>query len=333
MPQLIHIDNNYQVGDLMQFTNTQKEIIKLIEDDKVDDLLSFVQLKFKDSKIHHDIETLETRKKEDYDKRKDEIDLHVNSLRGKSYTMPTMGFNGGFETLRHTYTEEELIKLKEDLHNYKIDKSKFDKKITINGLDFSINTIKTSVYIIDDKALINDFIFIWEFLKEEKYITERKKEININDASIFFKRENIKQNQDIFLNGYKLISLNEPKDEFTIYKNNDIEYADFDLTINDDLLQICSEYIDKTIISLPKLKLFVKRNFTSNDEYAIKLSKNSIWASIIIAFISICISIGTTIKSNNDNSASKNSIEGQHIKIEKSINTKIDEIEQILNKK
>lgn len=284
----------------MELTEEQKEIIKKIKDRDIIDLYSFVTEYLKPETFKYDSNEIEEKKKNDYEESRHEIDEYLGKVKK---TELKLNYNGNYFT-HSDYTSDEIEHMKKQMSNYKVNHSDFEKEIKIKNLKFNINTLTSEVYIVDGLySAILEFFSLWNLLESKQLVLSIPKQVTVNDAKIFFKKNAsrdsreylFRQNSNLSQNSsIDFLKLNVPFDPKFFYKKDDKEYTDVRLSIEKDAITVAENYIDKKILVLPNLLPFVQDDFKTNDEKKYRSEKRraniAIAVSIVVALISFGLS-------------------------------------------
>lgn len=297
----------------MELNSFQKDIIRKIANAEVYDLLSFFSTFFKDSEYKHNYEDIKRRKKKDYDDNKNNIEEYLKKIKKTKFHMTTMM---GHEN----YSTEEINNFRNRLANYEVNVYDFYYSIEIGNKKFGINALEEGVYISDDKYLrLLDFLSIWQLLQSEKLILTIPCDIDNKIIKLFFKKKDNKENNNIKYieriikeqhennsksknemfdsNISKRISNLFPPsfNEKYFYKKDEKEYSDTSLIIDNEIIMVSQNYIDKKILVLPDLLKFVQNDFISSDEikYRIehRLTVLAVVTSIFFSIVSLVFSL------------------------------------------
>lgn len=338
----------------MELNSFQKDIIRKIANAEVYDLLSFFSTFFKDSEYKHNKEYIKKEKKKDYDNNKDMIEEYLKKIKKSKFYR---------NTIEHeNYSTEELNNFRKRLANYEVNYSDFHYYTEIRNNKFGINTLEEGVYLSDKNYWrVLDFLSIWQLLQSEKLILTIPCSIDNKIIKLFFKKKN---NQEKNNTNYIKHMLNEKfkgdskiKNEvFTaevrknindlfppsfnekiFYKKDDREYSDIFLIIDNEIVMISQDYLDKKILVLPELLKFVQNDFISSDErkYRIehRLTVLAVVTSIFFSIVSLVSSLYLEFDDNKFWSENERAKNQQYIEMNRSlleIENRLKETSEIL---
>jgi hypothetical protein len=290
-----------------------KEIIKAISKGEVYDLTSFVTIFCKEDMFKYDCNEIQRRKKSDFSEAK--IKEILTSYEGKYKSevvfngsgFSSAGFIQGAPEIKKTsYCQKDYDNIEAQLRNTSIKESDFIINLELNENKFSINTFREKVFTIKDFSKIREFFEVWDYLVSNRLVSIKPKTISNADARVFFMKEKQDINEHIGeihntgieFDGIPLKHIfGDQLAQATIYKKNDIEYADIKLKRNDALISLAQEYLNKKIITTEALVAFVNRGYLSFVEYAfsqqLSLNRKAFVISIATLFVSIVFSLVT----------------------------------------
>ena len=317
----------------------EKQIIEKIKDGKIFDIVSFLKefglgsiKKYNKEEIEEKFNESENGKeykvlREDY-----------NTSIGNHYMDENMNFS--FKYNDDVPTEEDYIKKKARLNfdNTSISIKYEDKNYCFNYLN--------GIFIPDSFEDIKKFLVIWTYLKSEGLIIEVDKLITDEDIGIFFeqrfkcddeKQINIKELSNIIkqfessqvnLNLENIPFIYDRKKEVVIDAN---EFVDFYFQYVKEYELICSKFIGKKILPTTDLELFIKHKYMTKEDRNQVYAHVASYASLIIAFLSLALSINPFVK--NDNTKGILSIQDNLKVIDKKINEINGNLIEITNEK
>lgn len=314
----------------MRLSETRETIITAIKEEKVDDLISFVKMFYEDKSFKFNRNELTDKKQKDFSESKLEEIMNKYEKSGKTEIKPNnIRFNiysnsiesSSPDIIKTPYTAEELKKIESQLKDYSIKDESFIVDIKLKDEEFTVNPLESTVYIIDDFKLLNDFLYVWDLLTDEHLILNKSKKCTADDAVMFLSKSKNEESNWISANekGVNNIDISDKlfanplfKMSNDMYKRKDIQYADISLESNDKLLILCEEYINRKIICTHRIDNFVKNKYTLQQDYEYKRQTRLTWVAIIS---SIVISIGTSIWQGVSSDSSNSALETKRINL------------------
>lgn len=287
----------------MKFSKVQKEIIKCIEDNKVNDITSFLQefeytkeFKYNEDKI---------------------VDTFNKMEKGKTYRVLKEGLNpfsmtispsGKLQNTQNYFNENDF-----EYKKAEIDYSTFIESRSVNDKCFNFNLLHTNT-ISTSLAKIFDFLIVWQYLKDNGLVLEIEKEIRNKDISVFYYEEKKCSNlsEDLYIQPVaentkgKDIVIDSIMDKIcpstTPPKRNAMDFVDVIIEFNEEIYKICEDKLSLKIIPTPELRCFTQRKFKTKEELFNRNSLLTAWIAIIITLVFSIINFVTDFISLNKNS-------------------------------
>lgn len=256
----------------MDFTNHQKDIIRLIASEDITDIVSYINFFGLSTLRKLDKDQIEERFKKEtagktYKKLKDDFSILTKNDIDPSTTSSNYTYHKPTDD-DYEYIPLEIVYPRTEYRKTLTDSSYF-------SYDYfeGINTVNSF-------SDIKDFLAIWQYLKNEGLILEVEKKITKKDYELFFEyvpfnETSYKKSIDIAkANGFQSMrKLGEPGNA-TDYRN----YSDYLFEYNTTHELICSQFLGKQIYGTSELDVFIKSKFkTKNDK--------QFWGALIAAYI------------------------------------------------
>lgn len=265
----------------MEFTKSQKEIIKNIANGTIIDLFTYVTKYLKYEEFKYDVESIK-RTKKDYCE-KINIYMESNNKIIPSFCLPNNIAMPPLVNLDHL-SEEMEFKEKGD-KDYRINEKDFDYKIIISNNEYEINLLSETFYFVDDLYnKILEFLLVWQKLQAQQLILVIPKEFEIKDTCILFKKRHnllVEPSKINTLMFSTLLPIDIPSDK---------EYVDEIIEIDDKTMVIAENFIAKKMIPTLELSKLVQDDFVSEEEKKYKFQVKTTKAALCITFIATIIS-------------------------------------------
>lgn len=278
----------------MSFTVRQLAIIKGINDGKIVDLDSCLEVLCVNDMKLIDKNKIEELKKVHYQEnlnRIDEIMVEVN----------------------RKVTEKNWAILDERMEQFRnaiLDYSVKSKSFQVNyGAGLPFLYLNKNVYEIQDDSVFDDFKFITNYLHSEGLAILRDENQNApkrNYVRFFCKlnaREEVEKSEYLGMYVERLYrdqTVNNTNIRYGYYEQ-DVEYLDFKVEVDNSKHNKYEKEFFKTIICKPELKDFIKRGFINRGEYDLKKTHLKTNIAILISFIIGIVSIWTSISISSGN--------------------------------
>lgn len=107
----------------MDLTESQKKLIKKINDRKVVDLYTYITEFLEPEVFKYDIKEIEEKKRQDYEKSKKKIDDYLSRVKKIEVI-----YSPAPSTIQSEYSPNEIKQMKKELSDFKVISSDFEKK-------------------------------------------------------------------------------------------------------------------------------------------------------------------------------------------------------------
>ena len=137
------------------------------------------------------------------------------------------------------------------------------------------------IYIANSFDDILEFLVIWEYLKSEMLILELPIDITPQVIGVFFeqKEEPISQHPSSEKEYIKQINFDTRTYDDSIFCNG-IFY-----NFSEEHCKSCNQYIDKKIVPVPELNVFIEKNFRTKEDIVQNSSLCAAWLAIVVSIL------------------------------------------------
>lgn len=256
----------------MKFNRKQKEIIKKIASDEIQDIYSYMTA--------FNLLTFAQFKKTEI-----EQSFFSDSL-PKEYYFP-LGLLPKFSTIEtpDTFTQKVSAGLVNPdkyksfslslNYNYGIKHLSWDNKNYI--IDFY-----NGIHIANSFDDIVSFLSLWQYLKSEMLVIELPSDLTDKTLGLFYEKQVIPTSTQPLSQEEKIKGIN-----FESHTYNDDNYFNgIDYKFSAEKCTICKEYLGKKIYPTPELNLYIQRNFKTCEE---KTQSSALFAAWLAIFVSVSL--------------------------------------------
>ena len=253
----------------MRFNKRQKDIIKKIASEEIQDiysymtalnLLSFAQ--FKKTEIEHS--------------------FYTDSL-PKEYYFP-LDLSPTYSTIEtpdaFTRKVNEGLINPEKYTSFSLSLN-FDygiKHLLWDNVEYSID-FYNGIYIANSFDDIISFLSLWQYLKSEMLIIELPVDLTTKTLGLFYEKQTTPVSTQPLSQEEKIKGIN-----FENHTYDDSNYSKgIDYKFSTKRCIICKEYLGKKICPTPELNLFIQRNFKTTEERTQSSALSAAWLAIFVS--------------------------------------------------